>query len=177
MAKKHQHAVWVVTTKSFEDGSKKTEFSPRMGYAKEQAYLRAHGLIKENTMPLKYNPDTGIPSYVPDLGEELEEGVTPEPKVIHSKADVFRGDKKLTAEQYEKLRGNEDEHLGTVNISTEHADKLLADALKSAKPAKLDKDVATDEEVNHLERLANEHEVQNWPMLLRLINRLRRAES
>ena len=144
----------------------------------------------EKPMPLKYDPDTGIPSYVPDLGEELEEGVTPAPKVIHSKADVFRGDKPLTAEQYEKLRdGGEAEHLGTVNISTEHADRLLADALKnvpsrdvtagtgSLKPARLDKDVATDEEISHLERLANEHDVQNWPMLLRLINRLRRVEG
>ena len=78
---KAKHAVWVVTTKN-EGGKSTTEFSPCMGYAKEQAYLKGHGLIKENTMPLKYNPDTGIPSYVPDLGEELEEGVTPEPKVI-----------------------------------------------------------------------------------------------
>ena len=62
-------------------------------------------------------------------------------------------------------------------IDYDEADKLLADALKSAKPAKLDANVATDEEINHLERLASEHDVQNWPMLLRLINRLRRAEG
>ena len=126
-------------------------------------------------MPLKYNPDTGIPSYIPDLGEELEEGVTPAPKEITSKADVFRGDKKLTQEQYHALRDAKIPIDNTMGAA--EADKLLADALKSAKPAKLDKDVATDEEVNHLERLANEHEVQNWPMLLRLINRLRKSES
>ena len=42
-------------------------------------------------MPLKYNPDTGIPSYVPDLGEELEEGVTPEPKVIELEVGPVQG--------------------------------------------------------------------------------------
>ena len=41
-------------------------------------------------MPMKYDPDTGIPRYVPDIGEELEEGVTPAPTVITSKSAVFK---------------------------------------------------------------------------------------
>ena len=52
-------------------------------------------------------------------------------------------------------------------------DKIIA----SAKPAKLDKDVATDEEVDNLEKLARAVTVMHWPELLRLINRLRQAEA
>lgn len=126
-------------------------------------------------MPMKYNPDTGIPYYVPDLGEEIEEGVTPKPIVIDSKSDVFKGDKPLTQEQYNKLRD------GGIPVSSDmgsdDADRLLAEAVEKAKPAKLDARMATDEEVAHLERLCNEHSVLHWPMLLRLINRLRKAEG
>ena len=123
-------------------------------------------------MPMKYDPDTGIPRYVPDLGEEIEEGVTPEPKVITSKSDVFKGDKPLTQGQYERLRDDK-----PTPVDTTEADGLLAEALRNAKPAKLDKDIATDEEVNNLEMLAREHSVMHWPELLRLINRLRQAEA
>ena len=62
-------------------------------------------------------------------------------------------------------------------VDTTEADGMLAEALRNAKPAKLDKDIATDEEVNNLEKLAREHSVMHWPELLRLINRLRQAEA
>jgi hypothetical protein len=129
---------------------------------------------------MKYDPDTGIPRYVPDIGEELEEGVTPAPTVVTSKSDLFKGDKPLTKEMYERLRdgptvANSESY--TVGVPTDEADKMLSDAIKSAKPAKLDKDVATDEEVDVLEKFAREHTVRHWPELLRLINRLRQAEA
>ena len=28
-------------------------------------------ILGSKTMPMKYDPDTGIPRYVPDIGEEL----------------------------------------------------------------------------------------------------------
>jgi len=124
----------------------------------------------EAVMPMKYDPDTGIPRYVPDLGEEIEEGVTPEPKVITSKSGVFKGDKPLTKETYELLRDGKP-------VDTTEADGMLAEALRNAKPAKLDANVATDEEVDILEKFAREHTVRHWPELLRLINRLRQAEA
>jgi hypothetical protein len=159
-------------------------------------------------MPMKYNPDTGVPYYLPDLGEELEEGVTPKPTVITSKSDVFKGDKPLTKEEYEFLRDKGrvepkkerspfgkfyDEVIEPKKPLTkeqyealmgdqprpdiEKADEMLADAVAKATQAKLDKDMATDEEVDEIERLASSHTILHWPTLLRLINRLRRAEG
>ena len=149
-------------------------------------------------MPMKYDPDTGIPRYVPDIGEELEEGVTPEPKVITTKSDVFKGDKPLTKEQYEKLRDGPtvanaehytvgvppdmtpeqyDKLRAETGLPSSEADAMLDKIIASAKPAKLDKDVATDEEVDNLEKLARAGTVMHWPELLRLINRLRQAEA
>lgn len=177
-------------------------------------------------MPLKYHPETGLPSYVPDLGEELEEGVTPKPTKLTSKSDVFAGDKKadMLAEEgvsvykprkdrkankasksvkakpirmkHTAIDAGETEHQGAVAMATPDPNSKtpLADALAGgvdiskevnerldeltagAKPAKLDNTIATDEEVNNLERLARSQSVLHWPELLRLINRLRRAE-
>lgn len=122
-------------------------------------------------MPMKYDPDTGIPRYVPDLGEELEEGVTPAPIEITSKSAVFKGDKPLTKEAYENLRD------GKQSLSTQEADKLLDEIVAKATPAKLDKDTVTDEELDELERMANAASIPGWPVLRRLINRLRLAEG
>jgi hypothetical protein len=161
-------------------------------------------------MPLKYDPDTGIPSYVPDLGEELEEGVTPKPTKLTSKSEVFAGDRKahmLAAEEGVSVykpapkKGRkakaEIEHQGVVAMGTPDPNSKtpLADAINAgvdiskevnerfdeiaagANPAALDKDVATDEEVDNLEKLARAGSVLHWPELLRLINRLRLAEA
>lgn len=161
--------------------------------------------MRRVAMPMKYDPDTGVPRYVPDIGEEIEEGVTPEPKVITTKSDVFKGDKMPTKEQYERLRDVSEENsrrltkalrdgptvanaesyvvgvpLDVVDpskVDAGEADKMLADAIKGAKPAKLDKDIATDQEVADLERLIKEQAIANWPIMLRLINRLRQAEA
>ena len=157
-------------------------------------------------MPLKYHPETGLPSYVPDLGEELEEGVTPKPTKITSKSDVFAGDKKAdmlareegasastsrarierptrpvnrsrpsrSAMKHTAINAGETEHQGAVAMATPDpnsktpladalaagidisgkVDEAMAEFTSSAKPARLDKDVATDEEVDNLERLA-----------------------
>jgi hypothetical protein len=125
-------------------------------------------------MPLRYDPDTGIPSYIPDLGEELEEGKTPEPKVISTKSDVFKGDKKPTKDEYEALRDGDIVDPDKVDVA--EADKMM-EAIRNARPGKLDKDIATDEEVDALEQAAKAQDIDNWPLLLRLINRLRKAEG
>jgi hypothetical protein len=125
-------------------------------------------------MPMQYDPDTGMPSYVPDFGAEIEEGQTPKATVISSKSDVFKGDKRLTKEGYEALRDGMPK--GTVE-DIDMADRMLNEAIRNARPASLDANVATDSEIEEVERLANEHSVLHWPLLLRLINRLRRAEA
>jgi hypothetical protein len=128
---------------------------------------------------MKYDPDTGIPRYVPDLGEEIEEGVTPEPKVITSKGAVFKGDKPLTKEAYEALRdGPTVANAESYRVlGPNEADEMLDKIVASAKPAKLDAHVATNEEVDMIEKMANDRRIENWAMLLRLINRLRQAEA
>jgi len=164
-------------------------------------------------MPTKYNPDTGVPYFIPDFGEEIEEGVTPKPTVLSSKADVFKGDKKPTKREYEKLRDgpkvepvdpapyihpddkgklwSSEQVYRMIEAVTTKAGQLVTpdqyERLKAeiesiggelnAEPAKLDKDCATDEEIDAVERMAEGREVPYWPMLLRLLNRLRKAEG
>ena len=140
-------------------------------------------------MPLIYDPNTGVPRYVPDLGEEITEGVTPPVvkitegvtppvvKITGRKIDVFKGDKPLSKARYERLMADD------TPLDTSVADKLLADVLgpykkgrKIVKAGKLDAHVATDGEVDEIEKLAKARTIEHWPLLRRLINRLRRAE-
>jgi len=128
-------------------------------------------------MPMKYDPDTGIPSYLPDIdlpGAEIEEGVTPKATVIDSKAAVFKGDKRPSKREYDLLR---DGPLDATPVDTSAADRLLNEAIRNARPAKLDAHIATDEEIIMLELAAQEQAIANWPIILRLINRLRQAEA
>lgn len=124
-------------------------------------------------MPLQYDPDTGIPSFLPDIGEELEEGVTPKPVVLDSKADVFKGDKPLTKDGYEALRDGMPK--GAIE-DIKMADEMLEHAIRNAKPAVLEY-CATDEDVEELERMVVGRKLKEWPLLLRIVNRLHRAEN
>ena len=125
-------------------------------------------------MPLKYDPDTGIPSYFPDLGEELEEGKTPEAKVISTKSDVFKGDKHPTKIEYEALRDGSD-IVDPDKVDVGEADKMM-EAIRNARPGKLDKTVATDAELAALWQAVEAHDIENWPLFLKLLNRIREAE-
>lgn len=133
-------------------------------------------------MPLQYDPKTGVPHWNP-FGEELGEGVTPEPVKLtydQTKSGVFKGDKKLTEEEYDVLRDGPP-------LDTSVADKMLAKALSTGKgkkgknpklkPGKLDANTATDSEIDAVEAQVNARTIDNWPLLRRLINRLRRAEG
>jgi hypothetical protein len=55
--------------------------------------------------------------------------------------------------------------------------KLYDDAMKEATPANLSATIATDPEIEEIERLCSERSVMHWPTLLRLINRLRMTEE
>jgi len=149
-------------------------------------------------MPLQYDPKTGVPHWNP-FGEELGEGVTPKPVKLtydQTKAGVFKGDKKLTEDEYEKLVDYPDLYLAQADTSV--ADKMLAKALSTGKgkkgknlgdkvkirrpkiaikPGNLDANTATDSEIDAVEAQVNARTIDNWPLLRRLINRLRRAEG
>jgi hypothetical protein len=131
------------------------------------------GTIQEAAMPLQYDPETGVPSFLPDIGEELEEGVTPKPVVIDTKAGVFKGDKPLTKDGYDALRDGMPK--GTIE-DIKMADEMLEHAIRNAKPAVLEY-CATDEDVEELERMVVARKLKEWPLLLRIVNRLHRAEN
>lgn len=60
-----------------------------------------------------------------------------------------------------------------IPISQEQLDRLA----KDAKAAHLDANYATDEEVAEIEKQAEARSIDNWPLLRRLIKRLRRSED
>jgi hypothetical protein len=134
-------------------------------------------------MPLKYDPDTGIPSYVNDDATEyeIEEGVTPKAEPF-TKAGFFAGDPKPKLKKPPVILDERPIHKGiTIEayaIPPEDMNKALDEAIdRITEPSKLDAHVATDAEVDEIERLAKSHGVMHWPTLLRLINRLRLAEG
>lgn len=109
-------------------------------------------------MPIRYNPDTGVPEYHrPPIALELSEGETPEPVEIVDKRKFFAGD-------------------GPPKKKPEHIPiaKEFDAAIERASPGDADRRYASDEEVAMLEQVARK--VLHWPLLLGVINRLREAE-
>ena len=63
-------------------------------------------------------------------------------------------------------------------VQTAYDEAFDVDKLaKIATPAALSAKIATDAEIDEIERLAREPTVMHWPTLLRLINRLRMTEE
>lgn len=148
-------------------------------------------------MPLKYDPVTGIPSFEIEAALELNEGETPTPDVITyaGKAGIFAGDGPRKG-KVRVPKPSEDEHEGVVALGSdapgdphkgitidayaippEEMGKAIDDAVgKITKSVALDNTMASDEEIADLEQQVHHKTIDNWPMLLRVLNRLRLAE-
>lgn len=66
---------------------------------------------------------------------------------------------------------------GAVDLGKLYDEAMDGDIAKHATPAALSATIATDAEIEELQRLCSERSVMHWPTLLRLINRLRMTEE
>jgi hypothetical protein len=90
-------------------------------------------------------------------------GVEPPPQIACPSPEVAN----------EPPAGPPDSPVQTAYDEAFDVDKLA----KRATPAALSAKIATDAEIEEIERLAREHSVMHWPTLMRLINRLRMTEE
>lgn len=128
-------------------------------------------------MPLKYNPDTGIPYYEnpPDI-IEIEEGVTPEPIPVQTKKAVFAGDRSPRERRVLDPEAKPAKKQGYGTDGPIPLEKLFG-MEPEVEPDDLRYRYATDEEIEEIERLVRERAIPHWPAIIGLINRLRKAEG